>query len=96
MWGWLNLPEQASAHAARMDNFIGLVYIIIISGFMFWFTWFLIALVKHRKSKNPDADYTGIKGKWPYIPVAVIEYRVNMSRIHYPFMFLLRRHVRVR
>jgi len=72
MWDWLGLPEQASAHAARMDQFIGLVHVIIISGFMFWFTWFLIALAKHRKVKNPEADYTGIKGKWPYLPVCVM------------------------
>jgi cytochrome c oxidase subunit 2 len=72
MWGWLGLPEQASAHASRMDNFIGLVHIVIIAGFMFWFTWFLIAIVKHRKTKNPDADYSGIKGKWPYIPVVIM------------------------
>jgi cytochrome c oxidase subunit 2 len=72
MWGWLGLPDQASAHAARMDQFIGLVHVVIISGFMFWFTWFLIGIVKHRKAKHPDADYTGIKGKWPYIPVGIM------------------------
>lgn len=67
---WLNLPMQASEHAARMDTFIYLVHVVIISGFLFWTTWYLWALVKFRARKNPDADYAGIKGYFPYIPVA--------------------------
>lgn len=67
---WLNLPMQASAHAQRMDTFIYLVHVVIITGFLFWTTWFLWALVKYRAKKNPQADYTGIRGVFPYIPVA--------------------------
>jgi cytochrome c oxidase subunit II len=69
---WLGLPIAASEHAGRMDNFIDLVHIVIIGGFLFWTTWFTIALVKFRAKKNPDADYQGIRSKLPYVPVVIM------------------------
>lgn len=71
-WNWLGLPVQASEHAARMDTFNELVHLVIIAGFLFWTTWFIAALLKFGKKKNPDADYHGIRSNWPYIPIGIM------------------------
>ena len=71
-WNWLGLPLKASKHAARLDSFNELVHVILIAGFIFWMTWFVIALLKFSRKKNPKADYHGIKSNWPYIPIAIM------------------------
>lgn len=55
-----------------MDAFIGGVHFVILAGFLFWTTWFVIALVRFRAKKNPAASYQGIRSKLPYIPVAIM------------------------
>ena len=71
-WCWLGLPLGASEHAGRMDSFIGILHIGMIAAFLFWTTWFCIALMKFGQKKNARADYHGIRSKWPYIPVAMM------------------------
>lgn len=69
---WLNLPAQAAEHAQRMDQFITLVHVVIIAGFLFWSTWFCWALIRFNVKKHPKADYHGIRSKLPYLPVALM------------------------
>ncbi len=69
---WMGLPIQAAAHAARMDFFMLAVHLVMIVAFVFWTTWFLLAIFRFRKKKHPQADYTGIKGRWPWIPVSIM------------------------
>jgi cytochrome c oxidase subunit 2 len=57
-----------------MDSFNELVHLMLIAGFLFWMTWFVVSLLKFSKKKNPKADYHGIKSKWPYVPIAVMTF----------------------
>jgi len=72
MGDWLGMPILASEHGVRMDFFMLTVHLVMLSAFTFWSTWFALAIFKFRRKKNPTADYIGIKGRWPWIPVGVM------------------------
>ncbi len=58
------LPEAASAHAAGLDNMLGLVHWLMLILFVIWTPYFIYTLIRFRKSKNPKASYTGAKGRF--------------------------------
>ena len=76
MTDWLGLPHAASAHAAEVDNAVGLVHILMAVLFVGWILFFVYALFRFRKSRNPVANYGGVKSHtstWLEIGVGVVE-----------------------
>ena len=57
----LGLPLNASAHGAEIDNMIGLVHWLMLALFVGWGTFFIITLIRFRRSRNPKASYAGVK-----------------------------------
>jgi cytochrome c oxidase subunit 2 len=57
----MNFPEQASAHAAQLDNLTALVHWLMIVLFVGWGIFFVYALIRFRKGRNPVASYEGAK-----------------------------------
>lgn len=72
MTHWLGLPELASAHGAELDYATAVVHWIMLALFVGWGGFFLYALVRFRKRRNPVADYVGVTSKTStYLEVAV-------------------------
>lgn len=63
MLNFLNLPVQASTHAAEIDHMISLVHWLMLFLFVGWGAFFVYALFRFRAGANPRASYTGAKGK---------------------------------
>jgi cytochrome c oxidase subunit 2 len=69
-------PPAASEHAAAIDQTIDLVHVLMLLLFIGWGLFFLFVLVRFRASRNPRADYTGVKSKastWLEVGVAIAE-----------------------
>jgi cytochrome c oxidase subunit 2 len=60
MTEWLGLPALASAHGASIDELVGLIHIMMAILFVGWGGFFVFALARFRKSRNPVADYKGV------------------------------------
>jgi cytochrome c oxidase subunit 2 len=76
MNGPLGLPIPASAHAAEVDHTMVLVHVLMAVLFVGWILFFLYALVRFRRARNPVADYVGVKSHtstYLEIGVAVVE-----------------------
>ncbi len=58
------LPPQASAHAPEIDFVLGLEHWGMLALFVFFFGYFVFALVRFRKGANPAASYAGMKSRW--------------------------------
>ena len=72
MTDWLGLPHAASAHAAKVDETMAWVHILMAVLFVGWLAFFLYALVRFRRARNPVADYTGVTSKSStYLEIAV-------------------------
>ena len=51
----LGLPASASLHASALDDFSAYVHLLMLVLFLGWLAFYVIALVKFRKSANPKA-----------------------------------------
>ena len=72
----LGLPPNYAAHGAEIDYLIFLVHMLMLLLFVGWTTFFTIALIRFRSSKNKKGDYAGVKSKsskYLEIAVAVVE-----------------------
>jgi len=68
----LGLPVLASEHGSHVDDLIIYVHLLMIVLFVGWLAYFAYALFRFRKSRNPKADYIGVRGHASnYIEVAV-------------------------
>src|SRR5213078_1671622 len=68
----LGLPVLASEHGRDVDNLIIYVHWLMIVLFVGWLAYFAYALFRFHKSRNPRADYIGVKNHASsYIEVAV-------------------------
>ena len=72
----LDIPVLASEHGADVDKFI--IYVHWLMGLLFvgWLAYFIYSLFRFRKSKNPKADYVGVKSsaaKWVELGVIAAE-----------------------
>ncbi len=54
------LPEVASSHGHEIDMMIYLVHFLMLALFIGWGIYFVIALYRFRKKKNPQANYQGV------------------------------------
>ena len=71
-----NLPVNASSHGHEVDMIIYLVHILMIALFVGWGVYFVVAMVRFRKGRNPKANYRGITSHfttWIEAGVVVIE-----------------------
>jgi cytochrome c oxidase subunit 2 len=76
MTEWLGLPELAAAHGGQIDSLIGWIHVFMLILFVAWAGFFVYCLIRFRRSRNPVANYTGVKSnasKYSEIAVAVIE-----------------------
>ena len=61
MTEWLGLPPLATEHGGAIDSLIGWTHIFMFVLFAGWGAFFAYVLVRFRKSRNPVANYTGVK-----------------------------------
>jgi cytochrome c oxidase subunit 2 len=76
MTEWLGLPPLASAHGGQIDNMIGWTHVFMLILFVGWGGFFLYCLFRFRQSRNPVADYAGVKSHrstYLEVGVAVVE-----------------------
>src|SRR5215510_3503117 len=76
MTEWMGLPPVATAHGGEIDSLIGWIHIFMLILFVGWGTFFIFALVRFRRSRNPVADYRGVtshRSTYIEIGVAVVE-----------------------
>ena len=57
----LGLPELASEHGRSVDDLIIYVHWLMIVLFVGWLGYFAYTLVRFRRSRNPRADYYGVR-----------------------------------
>jgi cytochrome c oxidase subunit 2 len=73
---WLGLPALASAHGGQIDEMIGWVHVFMLILFVGWGGFFAYCLIRFRRSRNPVANYAGVKSKasmYSEIGVALVE-----------------------
>jgi cytochrome c oxidase subunit II len=76
MTDWLGLPPLASTHGGQIDNMVGWVHVFMLILFVGWGGFYAYCLVRYRRSRNPVANYTGVKShasNYSEIAVAVVE-----------------------
>jgi cytochrome c oxidase subunit II len=76
MTQWLGLPALAATHGGQIDNLIGLIHVFMFVLFIGWGGFFIYTLIRFRRSRNPVANYTGVKShasNYSEIAVAVVE-----------------------
>ena len=76
MTEWLGLPALAAAHGAQIDGLIGWTHVFMLVLFVGWGGFFIYCLVRFRRSRQPVANYTGVKShasNYSEIAVAVVE-----------------------
>ncbi|HWL51841.1 MAG TPA: hypothetical protein VNQ90_05375 [Chthoniobacteraceae bacterium] len=60
---YFGLIENASEHGFQIDQMMEFVHWVMGILFVGWSIFFLITIFKFRKSRNPKADYHGVKSK---------------------------------
>jgi cytochrome c oxidase subunit 2 len=55
------MPALAAANGAQIDNLIGWIHIFMLVLFVGWGGFFVYVLVRFRRTRNPVANYTGVK-----------------------------------
>ena len=76
MSDWLGLPLLAADHGGQIDSLIGWMHVFMLILFVGWGGFFVYCLVRFRQSRNPVANYTGVKSnasKYSEIGVAIVE-----------------------
>jgi len=76
MTDWLGMPPLASTHGGQIDNMIGWVHVFMLILFLGWGGFYAYCLIRFRKSRNPVANYTGVKShasNYSELGVAVVE-----------------------
>ncbi len=76
MTEWLGLPALASTHGGQIDDMIGWVHVFMLVLFVGWGGFYVYCLIRFRRSRNPVANYTGVKSHasaYSEVGVAVVE-----------------------
>jgi len=72
MGEWIGLPIVASAHGAEIDQLIVYLHIIMLAAFLLWGAFFILPLVRRRHYHESQVRHRGLRGWWPYVPVAAM------------------------
>ena len=73
MTEWLGLPPLATTTGAQVDSLIGWTHVFMLVLFVGWGGFFAYTLIRFRRSRNPVANYTGVKSHTSsYLEVAVL------------------------
>jgi len=68
----LGMPVLASEHGQQVDNLIIYVHWLMMALFIGWLAYFAYALFRFHRSRNPKADYIGVRNHASnYIEVVV-------------------------
>jgi cytochrome c oxidase subunit 2 len=76
MTNWLGMSPLAATHGGQIDSLIGYIHVFMFILFVGWGGFMAYALIRFRKSRNPVADYTGVKShasSYSEVAVAIIE-----------------------
>ncbi len=76
MTEWMGLPALATANGGQIDDLIGWTHVFMLVLFVGWGGFFVYALIRFRRSRQPVADYTGVKShtsSYLEVGVAVVE-----------------------
>ena len=76
MTNWLGLPAIAASHGGQIDDLLGWIHVFMLLLFVGWGGFITYALIRFRQSRNPVANYTGVKSHrstYLEIGVAVVE-----------------------
>lgn len=76
MTDWLGLPALASAHGGQIDGLMGWTHVFMLVLFVGWGGFIAYCLVRFRSSRNPVANYAGVKShtsSYLEVGVAVVE-----------------------
>ena len=76
MTEWLGLPALAAANGEQIDGLIGWIHVFMFVLFVGWGAFFIYCLIRFRRSRQPVADYTGVRShasNYGEIAVAVVE-----------------------
>jgi len=69
----MGLPELATAHGWQIDSMIGWMHIFMLVLFVGWGGFFVFMLFRFRQSRQPVANYTGVKSHASnYFEIAVL------------------------
>lgn len=70
---YLGLPPDGSAHGPAIDHLIGLTHWLMLILFVGWGIFYLLILFRFRRSRNPQANYKGVKSHVSsYLEVGVL------------------------
>jgi cytochrome c oxidase subunit II len=61
MTEWLGLPALAATHGGEIDRLLGYVHIFMLVLFVGWGAFFTYVLFRFRRSRQPQANYSGVK-----------------------------------
>ncbi len=61
MFDFFKFPVVASAHGPELDDMMTIMHIAMLILFVGWGLFYLFILVRFRRSKQPRADYSGIR-----------------------------------
>ena len=76
MTDWLGLPPLAATHGGQIDGLIGWTHVFMLILFVGWGGFFAYCLVRFRRSRQPVANYTGVKShtsSYLEVGVALVE-----------------------
>jgi cytochrome c oxidase subunit II len=76
MTQWLGLPPLAAANGGQIDSLIAYTHVFMFILFVGWGGFFTYCLIRFRRSRNPVANYAGVKShasSYLEIVVAVVE-----------------------
>jgi len=59
---WIGMTQNASEHGGLVDHMLGFVHWFMLALFVGWSTFLALAFWRFRASKNPKADYHGVRG----------------------------------
>jgi cytochrome c oxidase subunit 2 len=69
----LGLPPLAATHGGQIDTLMGWMHIFMLILFVGWGAFFVYVLIRFRQSRNPVADYAGVKShRSSYLEVGVL------------------------
>lgn len=70
---FLGLPPDGSAHGPAIDHLIGLVHWLMLLLFVGWGVFYILTLIRFRRSRQPKANYSGVKSHFSsYLEVGVL------------------------